>query len=146
MQQVLVEIDKDEPDYAAAAKLGPEALPHLQLIIEADDPLRASKAAYAAGLIGGPAAVGVMRKAAEHHDPQVRMAAALGLRNSADSAPTEILAGLLDDHDAGVRKTALATAGHLKRSDLNEKVASMAEHDPEQFLREAASVAKQPRR
>ena len=144
MQQVLAEIDKDEPNYPALAKLGPEALPHLQLIVDADDPLRASKAAYAASLIGGPAAVDLLRKAADHHDPQVRIAAAHGLRNSAEGAPTDLLARLLDDHDAGVRKIALATVGHLKRSDLHEKVAAIAKHDPEEYIRAAASAVAKP--
>ena len=53
MQQVLAQIDKDEPDYERAAKLGKGALPHLRQIIEADDPMLASKATYAASLIGG---------------------------------------------------------------------------------------------
>ena len=68
MQQVLAEIDKDEPNYEALALLGLEALLHLQLIAEADDPLKSSKAVYAASLIGGAGAVEVLRKAADHHD------------------------------------------------------------------------------
>ena len=53
MQQVLAVIDKDEPNYEAFQQMGPEALPHLQMIIEANDGLKAAKAAYAASVIGG---------------------------------------------------------------------------------------------
>jgi HEAT repeat protein len=141
MQQVLTEIDKDEPNYAAAAALGPEALPSLQMIIDADDPLRAAKAAYAASLIGGPASVAVLKTAAAHRDPQVRIAAAHGLKNSADAAPSEVLGQLLEDHDSGVRKSALSTVGALRRSDLNDRVAAIAKQDPEEHLRTAAKAA-----
>ena len=53
MQQVLAEIDREEPNYPAFAEYGPEALPYLKMIIATDDPLKAAKAAYAASLIGG---------------------------------------------------------------------------------------------
>ena len=48
MQQVLAEIDREEPNYAAFAALGADALPHLQMIVDANDALRSAKAAYAA--------------------------------------------------------------------------------------------------
>ena len=41
----------EEPDYFQAAKLGPEALPHLKKIISEDDEALASKATYLSGLI-----------------------------------------------------------------------------------------------
>lgn len=140
MQQVLAELDNDEPDYSALSALGPDALPHLDMIVEADDPLRASKATYAASLIGGTDSIDLLRKAAEHQDPQVRVAAAHGLRNSAAEAPTEVVGRLLDDADVGVRKIALSTAGDLDRAELRDKVAAMATGDPQEFLRDAATA------
>jgi HEAT repeat protein len=141
MQQVLAEIDKDEPNYAAAAGLGWEALPHLQMIIEADDPLRAAKAAYAASLIGGMDSPEVLRKAAAHRDPQVRLAMAHGLKNSASGAPTELLKQLLEDGDPGVRKVALGTVEHLAHPELRDIVTAISERDPEDFVRKAAANA-----
>ena len=141
MQEVLAEIDKDEPNYTAAAKLGPDALPHLKMIIEANDPLSAAKAAYAASLIGGPESIVVLREAADHHDPQVRIAVAHGLRNLADAAPSDLVMKSLSDSDSGVRKLALSTAGFLKRGDFTQKVSDIAQSDPEEHLRTAASTA-----
>lgn len=141
MQQVLAEIDKDEPSYEALALLGPEALPHLQLIAEADDPLKSSKAVYAASLIGGAGAVEVLRKAADHHDPQVRIAVAQGLQNLAAAAPTDLVMKSLNDHDSGVRKLALLTAGKLNRTEFKQRITAIAQGDPEEHLRKAASVA-----
>ena len=140
MQQVLAEIDKDEPNYGAAAQLGPDALPHLKMIIEANDPLKSAKAAYAASLIGGPESIGALRKAADHPDPQVRIAVAHGLQNLAGAAPTDLVMKSLNDSDSGVRKLALSTAGLLKRGDFTQKVSDIAQSDPEEHLRKAASV------
>ncbi len=143
MEQVLKEINRDEPDYSAIARLGPEALPQLELITEANDPLQAAKAAYAASLIGGPASIDVLRKAADSHDPQVRIAVANGLRNLAAAAPSDLVLKSLNDTDAGVRKFALGTAGLLKRSEFSPKVSAIALGDPEEHLRTAANATAQ---
>ena len=42
MEQVRAHLDRDEPDYPAAAQLGPEALPHLRQLAQGDDPMLAS--------------------------------------------------------------------------------------------------------
>ena len=143
MQQVLAQLDRDEPDYAKAAKLGRGVLPHLEQIVAADDPLRAAKAAYLATLIPDPEAIDVVKKAASHGDPQVRVAVAHGLRNAGDAAasPGDLIEILLGDNDSGVRKTALATVGQLKRSELRSKVEAIAKDDPEEFIRSAAADA-----
>jgi HEAT repeats len=141
MKQVLAEIDKDEPNYPAFTQLGPEALPHLQMIIEADDPLKAAKAAYAASIIGGDESIPALRTAADHHDPQVRIAAAQGMRNLADKAPSDLVLKSLNDSDSGVRKLAIDTAEVLNRADFGQRVAAMAKDDPADHLRKAASDA-----
>lgn len=145
MQQVLVQLDREEPDYAEATRLGRGAVPHLALIVEADDPLRAAKAAYLATLIPGPEAFEVVRKAASHRDPQVRVSAAYGLRNAAAAGPGagELVEKLLGDPDAGVRKLAVRTAGHLKRPELRKRVEAIANGDPAEFLRTAAAETLQ---
>jgi HEAT repeat protein len=141
MSDVLAEIDKDEPDYPeAAAKLGAEALPLLQQIVEADDPMRASKAAYLAALIGGPDAAPVLERAAAHGDARVRVAAAHALGTDA-GAPPALLERLLDDEDAGVRKVALRSAGDRKATHLKAKINAMAKSDPEAFVRSLAKDA-----
>ena len=138
MQQVLARIDKDEPDYARAAKLGRGALPHLRQIVEADDPMLASKAAYLASLIGGADAIELLDQAANRREPEVRVAVAHALRNTKD-APPKLLERLLGDEDAGVRKLALTTVGGLRVRALQGKVATIAKRDPESFIRDAAA-------
>ena len=140
MQQVLAEIDREEPNYPAFVKLGADALPHLKMIAGADDPLKAAKASYAASLIGGAAAIELLRAAADHHDPQVRIAVAQGLRNLAQAAPSELVVKALNDPDAGVRKLALGTAGVLNRAEFSQRVAEIAKSDPAEHLRSAATA------
>ncbi|WP_293998959.1 HEAT repeat domain-containing protein [Sphaerotilus sp.] len=142
MQQVLAEIDREEPDYPTLARFGADALPHLKLIAGADDPLKASKAAYAATLIGGAGATELLRTAAEHHDPQVRIAVAHGLQNMGSAAPSDLVLKGLGDVDAGVRKRALGTAGMLRRADFGQQVNAMVQHDPAEHLRSAAAVTQ----
>lgn len=141
MKQVLAEIDREEPNYPAFVKLGAGALPHLQMIVAAEDPLKSAKAAYAASIIGGAGAVELLRAAAEHHDPQVRIAVAQGLLNLAQAAPTELVMKSLDDADPGVRKLGLRTAGLLKRPEFAARVAEIEKDDPAEHLRSAAGLA-----
>ena len=142
MAQVLAEIDKDEPDYPAAARLGREALPHLRDLIEAEDPMLASKAAYLAGLIGGNQAAPVLELAAAHRDPTVRVAVAHAVGAGKD-ARAAIIERLLDDGDSGVRKVALRAARSSKSSPVQKKVSAMAKSDPEEYIRNLAKdVAK----
>jgi HEAT repeat protein len=138
MQQVLAQIDKDEPDYARAAKLGPGVLPHVRQIIEADDPMLASKAAYLASLIGGADAIELLDQAAKRREPEVRVAVAHALQNTSD-APPHLLERLLGDEDVGVRKLALTTVAELRLLAVQEKVATIAKRDPEEFIRDIAA-------
>jgi HEAT repeat protein len=138
MDQVLGLIDKDEPEYEQAAKLGPEALPLLQTIAEADNVLLASKAAYLASLIGGDGAADLLQKAAERPEPELRVTVAHALRN-ADEGQHVLLESLLGDADVGVRTMALTTVGRIGAKPLRDRVTELSKNDPEQFVREKAS-------
>ena len=81
MNDVRRVLDAEEPNYDAAAKLGPDALPHLQALVAGPDPMLASKAAYAASLLEGALGESVVHAAAQSHNPVVRVAAAAAARN-----------------------------------------------------------------
>ena len=104
MKDVRKVLDPDEPDYAAAAELGEEAVPHLDQLVRGDDAMLASKAAYAASLIQGGAAT--VATAADSKDPVVRVAAAAAARNLAPEQARHVLSQLSEDEDAGIRKVA----------------------------------------
>lgn len=76
MEQVRQVLEPEEPDYAAAARLGPGSLPHLRELAEGADPMLASKAVYAASLLDGDQGGAVVAGAARSADPVLRVAAA----------------------------------------------------------------------
>jgi HEAT repeat protein len=106
-EQVRAELEKDEPNYARAAGLGPEALPHLEELAHDEDTMIASKAVYLAGLIEGEPADHLLAEAASSDDPRIRVAAASAARHRSDEAASEVLVLLVKDDDLGVRKVAL---------------------------------------
>lgn len=138
-EQVRAVLDLDEPDYDAAAALGPEALPHLQRFVEGPDPNRASKAAYLAGRIGDPQAASILELAAGSDDPVLRSAAAGGARHLAPEQADAVLLALLDDDDAAVRKTALKAVPASPSQDLAAKLEVLREHESEPAVRELAA-------
>jgi hypothetical protein len=112
MKQVRAALDPEEPDYAKAAKLGPQALPHLEKLIAGKDPGLASKAASLTGMIGDEKAARVLEKAAKHKDVRVRVAAAHSAQHLPAAEASRILSALLGDKDVGVQKVALKSVPH----------------------------------
>jgi HEAT repeat protein len=142
-EEVRAALDPEEPDYEAAAGLGPDALPHLQGFVEGPDPNLASKAAYLAGRIGDPQAAPILEQAATSDDPAIRAATAAGARHLPDEQAEAVVLTLVDDDDPGVRKTALKAVPASPSEELAAKVEVLREHEPEPAVREvAAEVAE----
>jgi HEAT repeat protein len=110
MEDVRKVLDPEEPVYEAAARLGPDALPHLEALVTGSDPMLASKAAYAASVLEGATGEGVVREAARSDDPVVRVAAAAAARNLPDQSARDVLTELESDEDPGIRKVARSSA------------------------------------
>lgn len=153
MEQVRAALMPEEPDYPEAAKLGPEALPHLEKIVTEDHAGLAAKAAYLAGVIGTDKSLGTLQKAARNADPVVRVAAAAAARHLPDEYSDALVLQLVDDVDAGVQKVALRSAptemsDALKaRVDAYASAASAAAAKPAKAARKPAakkSAAKKP--
>jgi len=138
LQEVLRQLDTDEPDYTALAALGPDAVPHLATLIRGEDPGIASKAAFLVSLIHGDESVDALSLAIASPHDAVRVAAAAGLRNLAAPQAARLADRLLDDADVGVRKLALGAAGRLGLTMLEGKVRSMATGDHSPALRRMA--------
>jgi HEAT repeat protein len=134
-------IASEEPDYADASRLGPDALPHLQLIAENSDPMLASKAAYLASLIEDDGAVSVLETAAKRDDATVRVAAAAGVANLGDrrGRATKVIACLLSDADVGVRRRVLASLDRTMSADFRPTLETLRSGDPDMSIRRAAS-------
>lgn len=139
MEEVRRHLDPDEVDYPAAARLGPEALPHLRALIEGDDPTLTAKAAYLASLVDDDEAVTLLETASGHADPTVRVAAASGLRNLGESRSGALSDRLLGDADPGVRKMTLRALQRFGSPQARARIERLATEDPEAFVRDVAS-------
>nr|WP_315250272.1 hypothetical protein [uncultured Duganella sp.] len=145
-QQVEQLLNVDEPDYAAARRLGANALPHLRQLASAGDPGLAAKAIYLAAQIGGEAAADVVSAGAAHPDPVARVAAAAALERVADAQRADISVRLLADLDHGVRRRTLAALPVADNPALRQRLADLADSLPEgqhkQDVRQAERMAR----
>jgi len=132
IQDVRAVLEPEEPDYAAAAALGPEALRHLQALVDGEDPMLASKAAYAASLLEGSLGEEVIRAAVQHSDPIVRVAAAAAARNLPVTEASTVLLALVGDDDPGVRKVARSSASDDVLQILSERLDAAPDDEPDQ--------------
>jgi HEAT repeat protein len=139
MEQVRIALDPDEPDYAQARRLGPEALPHLSEIVAAGDLMLASKATYLAGLIAAEGSADVLSQAAQSPDPVLRVAAAGAARNLPPRDASGILVELVADDDVGVRKVALTSASPEATAELQERIRYASQNDAAPRIRELAA-------
>src|SRR5262245_51714625 len=125
MQTVRRALEPEEPDYSKAATLGPEALPHLEVLVTSGEPMLASKATYLASLIKHERAGQVIETAARSDDPTIRVAAAAAAANLASSKAQELMQELAADPDAGVRKVARS-----RRAKMEAKSRAAQEESP----------------
>jgi len=125
MEKVRAALDPEEPDYEKAAKLGPEALPHLEKLISRKDPNLASKAASLAGMIKDERAARVVEKAAKHEDARVRVAAAYSAQHLPPEDASRVLTASLSDRDVGVQKVALRSVPRKLTPELRAKIESI---------------------
>lgn len=139
MDVVRAHLDPDEPDYARAAELGPDALPYLEDIVNATDIMLASKAVYLASLIIDDKSVSLLEGAARSQEPIVRIAVASGLRNLSEQDANRVSDLLVGDNDVGVRKVMLKSISNFSSPVLVDKVQNLSKKDPEKFIRDLAS-------
>jgi hypothetical protein len=102
MEQVVNALEPDEPNYAKAASLGPDAIPHLEALVNTESRL-STKAVYLAGLIQDERSVGVLVAAALSKLPEVRVAAAFAGRNLRSPGVESVIRKLESDTDEGIR-------------------------------------------
>ena len=143
MEQVLSYLEPEEPNYAEAAKLSPNALPFLKEIIDKSDVMLGSKAAYLASLIKSDDSVSILEHAAQNKDPIIRIAVASGIRNLSEKDAGILLDKFIQDKDNGVRQVTLKSVAKFKSDQIKSKVQKFIESDPESSIRKLASSVKE---
>ncbi len=137
IEDVLNQLDREEPDYSQASRLGPDALPFIRRLVQGSNIGLASKAAFLAGQIAGKGALPILRLAARHPDPVVRVAAAASVRHSSGLSPT-LANAFLNDTDPGVRKWGLRAVEIKQPRGVKTSVARIMNGDIDPMLREQA--------
>ena len=130
IDQVINQLDREEPNYTQAAQLGAEAIPHLVTLIQGENLGLAAKAASLAGIINAEQSATALDIAAQHPDPVVRVAAAAAAQNLTN-IPTSLSAKLLSDSDAGVRNWTLKSIGVRQPEGIRERVEEIIRNDPD---------------
>lgn len=147
MKDVRAFLDPEEPNYAAAKSLGPDALPFLLELVRGGDLGLASKATYLASLIKSDKSVEVIEAAAATGEPILRVAAASGLQNLKPAHAERVLNALKNDPDAGVRKVMVKSAARVSSPRIAAVLKQLAQSDPEPFVRRAiVSVPAGPKK
>jgi len=107
LDQVIAVLSPEEPDYASAAKLGSEALPHLDALVKGDDLALAAKATSLASFIQDNRSVEILMNAARSKHDIVRLATAVGSPNLKVKGVDSVLRLLSADKDPSIRKRAI---------------------------------------
>ena len=141
LEQVHALLSPDEPNYQRAARLGPQALPHLRTLVRGSNQGLASKAAYLASLINDDRAAEVLADAAKSPVAVVRIAAAGGARNLKRPAVVGVISRLLNDTHLSVRKMAIKAAADSSNSALLAQLGDIVNKDPSPANRALASHA-----
>jgi len=114
LEQVIAVLSPEEPNYTIAAKLGPDALPHLEALVKGDDVSLAAKAASLATLIQDDRSVEILMDAAKSKHDIVRLAAATGSPNLKVKGVDSVLKLLSTDETSSVSKHAKKSLDSLK--------------------------------
>lgn len=111
-------LNVDEPDYAAIARLGPEALPVLrQIVAEADVGLSA-KALHAASLNIDQGLGDIVDIAAGRQEAVIRVIAATAIARLSGRQGVDIAMKLLADRDVTVRERAADSVNREQYAEI----------------------------
>jgi len=129
-----------EPDYSRiTAKLSEKDIPILNELVMQGPVDVAARAIICLGWLSSEKGIPAIEFAAKSDNPILRLTAAHSLGNLSNKPGAwDLICGLLDDNDIGVRKFALKSIGHSKIPHLKEKVVQVSLSDPNEHIRKLA--------
>jgi HEAT repeats len=138
LEQLLLAEDAWGHARAQVAALGPAAAPVLIELIQgrAHDTKFTERAILALGVLGGPE--DTLTSLLADPDPMIKIAALSALREIGEARTAPAVHDLLADDVPAVRKEAVKTIAALGTAESVEPLRTVAEGDPEPFLREQA--------
>jgi len=140
MRDVVRALIPDEANLnQAAAALGPEALPHLEVLVRGPDPMLASKATYVACLMREQGTIRVLQIAAARPERMVRIAAATAVQRLPPDQAGAILTTLITDSDPEVRRIAIEAIPSEVIPEVHNVLEMLALTDPYPFIRDLSA-------
>jgi len=129
-----------ELDYTAiTAKLSEKDIPMLNELAMRSPITIAARAVICLGWFASEEAIPGIEFAAKSDNSVLRLTAAHALSGLSNKRGAfELIGGLLDDDDVGVRKFALRTIHNAKIPGLKEKVRQVCHNDPSEQIRKLA--------
>jgi len=138
LQELHDRLSAIEPTEEIYAGIDEEEIPALEQLLQFEEAWLASRAAYALARVGGARAAEALGKAAEDRRPEVRIAVADSAQHLPREVSDSLVAGLLADGNAGVRKFALRAASDESGSEVRRNIEQMANEDPLPVIRDEA--------
>jgi HEAT repeat protein len=139
-ERIIKLLGGDEPDYAAiSSKLHEKDIPILNDLVAHQPTGIATRAIICLTWFPSDKSIPGIQSAAKSDNPVLRLTAARVLSHLSNTPGSfELISGLLDDNDAGVRKFTLKTIGNSKIIGLKEKVHQLCLNDPNEQIRKLA--------
>ncbi len=130
-----------EPTESMYSGITPSDMPALDQLLADKEPWMAARATFALSRIGSVDAVQVLAKAATDERPQVRVAVAAAVGQTAVVLPDSAVSHLLQDADPGVRKFATQAVKKENGPDPHTILRRIAAEDAVPIVREHATEA-----
>jgi HEAT repeat protein len=115
-----------EPTERTYAGLDPSDVDGLRALLDDEEAWLAARAVHALARISAGEAVEALRDAARSPRPEVRVAVASSAPRLPTAAADDVLAVLLEDPQAGVRKFAIRSVAPRNSAELKERLARVA--------------------
>ena len=132
----------DEGDLRpAAALLGAEALPHLEVLVHSPDVMVACRAVHMAALIPDPRSLGVLLAAVARPEKAVRVAVVTAAAQLKSDQAVEVLSGLMLDADPEIRQLAVQALPSPVAPSLRARLEMLSLTDPYSHIRELSKRA-----
>jgi HEAT repeat protein len=140
IERIIKLLGGDEPDYSIInTKLSEKDIPILNELVMHQSTGIAARAIICLTWFASDKSLPGIESAAKSDNPILRLSAARALGSLGNKPGAfDLISGLLDDKDTGVRKFVLKAIGTSKMPTLKEKVRQVSLNDPNEQIRKLA--------
>lgn len=138
MSELRSQLSSIEPDESTYAGIGPSEVDMLRELLDDEEAWMAARAVHALSRVDDDAARAALAEAAHKPRMEVRVAVAASAPEMPPEESDDLLADLLDDEHAAVRKFAIGAVSERNSEAVRAKVGAMAATEADSRLRALA--------